>query len=169
MGCINVQFAPEGQQRADEDESRDMQTAVDGQQKSLGRFESMEVQELKVELKQVESRCCKTPKACAADIATLRAAADGTTLEARHMRPIFWSIERGAIFGHRYLVVEAVQKSIVSIHKVGVKVSGSDARDEWARESNKLERQRKFESQRKYRKWKSRTESWRAIWTRPSG
>jgi hypothetical protein len=49
----------------------------------------MELQELKVELRQVESRCCRTPKACAADMATVRAAVDGTMLEAKQMRPIF--------------------------------------------------------------------------------
>lgn len=100
MGFITAQLAPEGQQSAEDDESRDMHTSVDGQQKLLGRFESMEVQELEVEMGQVASRCCRTPKARAADIATLRAAADGTTLEARHMRPIFWTIERGAMSGH---------------------------------------------------------------------
>jgi hypothetical protein len=100
IGFITAQLTPEGQQRAEEDESRDMQTSVDGQQKLLGRFESMEVQELKVEMGQAASRCCKTPGACAVDIATLRAAADGIMLEARHMRPIFWTIECGSISGH---------------------------------------------------------------------
>jgi len=89
MGFITVQLSPEGQQSADDDESRDMQTSEDGQQKLLGRLESMELQELKVELRQVESRCCRTPKACAADMATVRAAVDGTMLEAKQMRPIF--------------------------------------------------------------------------------
>jgi hypothetical protein len=156
MGFIIAQFAPEGQQSAEDDESRDMQTSVDGQQKLLGSFESMEVQELKVELGQEESRCCKTPKACAADIATLRAAADGTTLEARHMRPIFWSIEREPISGHWYLVVQAVQKSIVSIHKVDDEVRGRDASDDWARATNKLERQRKLEAHKRSRESGSR-------------
>jgi hypothetical protein len=89
MGLIAVQFAPGGQQRADDDESRDMQVSVGEQQKLLGRFESIEVQELKVEFAQVESRCCNTPKACAAETATLRADEDGTMLDARHMRPSF--------------------------------------------------------------------------------
>jgi hypothetical protein len=100
MGFITAQLSPEGQQSADDDESRDMQTSVDGQQKLLGRLESMEVQELKVELGQEESRCSKTPKACAADMATVRAVVDGTRLEAKHIRPIFWTIDRGAISGH---------------------------------------------------------------------
>jgi hypothetical protein len=89
IGLITVQFAPGGQQRADDDESRDMQVSVGGQQKLLGRFESIDVQELKVEFAQVESRCCNTPKACAAETATLRADEDGTMLDARHMRPSF--------------------------------------------------------------------------------
>jgi hypothetical protein len=168
MGFITSQLAPKGQQRAEDDESREMQTSVDGQQKLLGSFESMEAQELKVELGQVESRCCKTPRACAADIATLRAAADGTTLEARHIRPIFCSIEREPISGQGYLV-EAVQKSIVSIHKVDDEVRGSDASDDWARATNKLERQKKLEAQRKYRKRKSRTELCWGMGIRPSG
>ena len=141
-----LQFEPEGQQRADDDESRDMQTSVGGQQKSPGRFESTDEQELKVELEQVASRCCKTPKACGADKATLRAEVEGTMLEARHMRPSFWSVEGGAIFGQWYLVVEAVQESVVSIHKVGSRTRGSDASGDGAREWNRLERQRKLEA-----------------------
>ena len=89
IGLMVVQFAPAGQQRADDDESRDMQISVGGQQKLLGRFESIDVQELKVEFVQVESRCCNTPKSCAAETATLRAEEDGTMLDARHMRPSF--------------------------------------------------------------------------------
>ena len=89
IGLMAVQFAPEGQQRAEDDESRDMQVSVGEQQKLLGRFWSTDVQELKVEFVQVESRCCNTPKACAAEMATLRAEEDGTILDARHMRLSF--------------------------------------------------------------------------------
>jgi hypothetical protein len=89
MGLMAVQFAPGGQQSADDDESREMQVSVGGQQKLLGRCESIDVQELKVEFVQVESRCCNTPKACAAEMATLRADDDGTMLDARHIRPSF--------------------------------------------------------------------------------
>ena len=89
MGLMAVQFAPAGQQRADDDESRDMQASVGGQQKLLGRFESIDVQELKVEFVQVESRCCNKPKACAAETATLRAEEDGTMFDTRHMRLSF--------------------------------------------------------------------------------
>jgi hypothetical protein len=89
IGLIAVQFEPGGQQRADDDESRDIQVSVGEQQKLLGRFASIDVQELNVEFAQVESRCCSTPKACAAETATLRADEDGTMLDARHMRPSF--------------------------------------------------------------------------------
>ena len=100
MGLMTAQSAPEGQQSAEDDESRDRQTVEDGQQKLLGSLGSMEVQELNVEFGQEEARCCKTPRACAADMAMVRAAADGTILEARHMRPICWTIDRRAMSGH---------------------------------------------------------------------
>jgi hypothetical protein len=100
MGLMTAQSAPKGQQRAEDDESRDRQTSDDGQQKLLGSLESIEVHGLNVESGQEEARCCKTPRACAADMATVRVAADGTILEARHMRPIFWTIDRRAISGH---------------------------------------------------------------------
>jgi hypothetical protein len=65
-----------------------MHVESDGQQKSEGNFVS--AQRVKVEFAQVEvCRPSSTPSACAADIATVRAEAAGTTEEARQMRASF--------------------------------------------------------------------------------
>jgi hypothetical protein len=85
-----------GQHSALEEESNDIHVESDGQQKSEGNFVS--AQREKPEVAQVEAcRPSRMPNACAAEIATVRAEADGTTDEARQTSASFEIVDRGAI------------------------------------------------------------------------
>jgi len=91
-----LQSPPLGQHSAVEEESRDMQVEPDAQQKSEGNFVS--AQREKVAFAHVDAcRLSRMPSACAAEIATVRAEADGTTDEARQTSASFEMIERGAM------------------------------------------------------------------------
>jgi hypothetical protein len=91
-----LQSASLGQHSALEEESSDMHVDSAGQQKSDGSFVSG--QREKVESGHADvCRPSSTPRAWAADIATVRAEADGTTDEARQTRASFERVDRGAM------------------------------------------------------------------------
>lgn len=94
---IVLQFWPSGQHRADEEESRETQVSFAEQQKLPGRFGSVEVQGLSLELGQVESRCRSISKAFFEGTAMLIAVVEDTRLDTSHNRPIFRRAEREAI------------------------------------------------------------------------
>jgi len=72
-GCIWEQLAPSGQQRADDDESSEIQNWPLVQQKFPGSFGSTDVQEVREEFAQVWSRLRSTLKVWSGALPSLNA------------------------------------------------------------------------------------------------